>query len=95
MSKGTMTSRIEEYKSLPFSKALYYLVQHKARCNRECWAEEGYRWIELHTPSNRSTMSLPYIYIKTSCGEKVPWVPSTLDILANDWEASVLQWEYV
>lgn len=82
-------SKIEEYKSLSFSRALNYLIQHGARCSREGWEEEGHRWIELHTPSAHSRMSLPYIYIKTSYGDKVQWLPNIMDILATDWEALV------
>jgi hypothetical protein len=30
-------------------------------------------------------MTLPYIYMRTSHGDLVPWVASQTDILARDW----------
>jgi hypothetical protein len=30
-------------------------------------------------------MTLPYIYITTVKGERVPWLASQTDMLADDW----------
>ena len=42
-------------------------------------------WLELQVPDAHSKMSLPYIYIKTACDKKVPWLASQTDALAEDW----------
>lgn len=39
----------------------------------------------LQVPDAHSKMSLPYIYIVTVHGDKVPWLASQTDILAFDW----------
>jgi hypothetical protein len=31
-------------------------------------------------------MTLPYIFIHTVQGDRVPWLASQTDILATDWE---------
>jgi hypothetical protein len=41
--------------------------------------------IELQHPDANSKMTLPYIFINTVQGDKVPWLASQTDILAHDW----------
>ena len=41
--------------------------------------------LELQTPDDNSIMTLPYIFINTVDKEKVPWLASQTDILADDW----------
>lgn len=43
-------------------------------------------WLKLQLPDAHSKMSLPYIYMKTVCDNKVPWLASQTDMLATDWE---------
>ena len=43
------------------------------------------QYLELQTPDEHSKMTLPYIYITTVQGDRVPWLASQTDILANDW----------
>jgi hypothetical protein len=49
------------------------------------WNGKG-MWIQLMHPTEQSDMTLPYIYMKTACGNLVPWLASQTDILADDWE---------
>ena len=43
------------------------------------------QYLELQTPDEHSKMTLPYIYITTVQGDRVPWHASQTDILAKDW----------
>lgn len=43
-------------------------------------------WVKLQTPDDFSKMTLPYIFMKTTQGDFVPWLASQTDILAIDWE---------
>lgn len=43
------------------------------------------QWLELQVPDENSKMTLPYIYITTVQGDRVPWLASQTDILADDW----------
>ena len=43
------------------------------------------QFLELQVPDEHSKMTLPYIYITTVQGDRVPWLASQTDILANDW----------
>ena len=66
-----------------FSKALEelkagYLVA------RSGWNGKG-MWLALQVPTELSKMTLPYIYMKTACGNLVPWLASQTDLLAEDW----------
>jgi hypothetical protein len=51
---------------------------------RQGWNGRG-QWITLQRPDVMSKMSLPYIYIRTVQGDRVPWLASQTDILAEDW----------
>jgi hypothetical protein len=42
--------------------------------------------LELQVPDANSKMTLPYIFIHTVQGDRVPWLASQTDILATDWE---------
>lgn len=46
--------------------------------------------IELQVPDEHSKMTLPYIYMNTVTGDKVPWLASQTDILAVDWDYAAL-----
>jgi hypothetical protein len=45
-------------------------------------------FIKLQVPDDHSKMGLPYIFIKTVQGARVPWVASHTDLLADDWIVS-------
>lgn len=44
------------------------------------------QFLLLQVPDEQSKMSLPYIYITTVTGDRVPWLASQTDLLAEDWE---------
>lgn len=54
------------------------------RCAREGWNGKG-QHIALQKPDEHSANTLPYIYIVTVQGDRVPWVCSQTDLLASDW----------
>ena len=51
---------------------------------RDGWNGQG-QYLELQVPDENSKMSLPYVFITTVAGEKVPWICSQTDLLAEDW----------
>jgi hypothetical protein len=55
------------------------------RVFRQGWNGKG-QSIGLQLPDGDSVNTLPYIYIVTVTGDRVPWLPSQTDILADDWE---------
>ena len=54
------------------------------RVARSGWNGKG-MWLELQVPDTNSKMTLPYVWMKTACGNKVPWLASQTDLLAEDW----------
>ena len=48
------------------------------------WNGAG-QFLELQMPDDHSKMTLPYIFINTVTGDRVPWLASQTDILATDW----------
>jgi hypothetical protein len=52
---------------------------------REGWNGKG-QFLTLQRPDENSKMSLPYIYITTVTGDRVPWLASQTDLLAEDWK---------
>lgn len=53
---------------------------------REGWNGAG-QFLELQVPDLYSKMTLPYIFINTVQGDRVPWLASQTDLLAHDWVA--------
>lgn len=51
---------------------------------RSGWNGENMH-LELQVPDARSKMSLPYIFMFTAQGDRVPWLASQTDMLAEDW----------
>lgn len=51
---------------------------------RRGWNGPG-QYLTLQVPDAGSKMTLPYIYITTVQGDRVPWLASQTDILATDW----------
>lgn len=42
-------------------------------------------WLALQVPDANSKMTLPYIFMTTAQGDRVPWLASQTDLLASDW----------
>jgi hypothetical protein len=55
------------------------------KVTRRGWNGPG-QYLELQVPDEHSKMTLPYIYITTVQGDRVPWLASQTDILASDWQ---------
>lgn len=55
------------------------------KVTRTGWNGKGMS-LELQVPDEHSKMSLPYIFMNTADGERVPWLASQTDLLAEDWE---------
>lgn len=54
------------------------------RVTRKGWNGKG-QFLELQVPDEHSKMTLPYIFITTVQGDRVPWLASQTDLLAEDW----------
>jgi len=54
------------------------------RVTREGWNGKG-QFLELQVPDTHSKMTLPYVFITTVQGQRVPWLCSQTDLLACDW----------
>ena len=74
---------ITKERKLGFNTALLFL-KSGYKLAREGWNGKG-MYVCLQEPDGNSKMSLPYIYMKTACGNLVPWLASQTDLLANDW----------
>jgi len=66
-----------------FSVALREL-KYGNRLTREGWNGAN-QWVEIQFPDEHSKMTLPYFFITTVQGDRVPWLASQSDLLANDW----------
>lgn len=62
------------------------LIQLKAgeSVTREDWNGKN-QYLTLQIPDENSKMTLPYIYIATVQGDRVPWFASQTDMLSEDW----------
>ena len=69
---------------MDFGKALEALKAGK-KVAREGWNGKE-MWLGLQRPDEHSKMSLPYIYMRTACGNLVPWLASQTDMLSEDWQ---------
>ena len=52
---------------------------------RTGWNGAG-QYLELQVPDENSKMTLPYVYITTVQGDRVPWLASQTDLLMEDWK---------
>ena len=68
---------------MDFGEALRAL-RAGARVARSGWNGKG-QWLELMVPDEHGVMTLPYIFIRTVQGDRVPWLASQTDMLAGDW----------
>lgn len=68
-----------------FGEVLYSLKHEGSRAARTGWNGKG-MWIELQIPDENSKMRRPYIFMRPTDGDFVPWVASQSDLVAEDWE---------
>ena len=68
---------------MEFGAALSHL-KAGSRVTRKGWNGKG-QFLELQVPDENSKMTLPYIFITTVQGDRVPWLASQTDLLATDW----------
>lgn len=72
--------------TLSFGDALGILKAGGA-ASRSGWNGKG-MYIALQKPGTSwlgDKMTLPYIYLRTTTGDFVPWLASQSDMLADDW----------
>ena len=69
---------------MDFGQAIEKLKEGK-KVARKGWNGKG-MWIRIQVPTEKSKMTLPYIYMKTADDNLVPWLASQTDILAEDWK---------
>jgi hypothetical protein len=58
-----------------------------AYVHRDGWDGKG-QYLGLQVPDAHSANTLPYIWIRTVQGDRVPWLASQTDMLADDWEVA-------
>lgn len=66
-----------------FSAALQALKDGRS-VSRVGWNGKD-QFLTMQTPDEHSKMTLRYIYITTVQGDRVPWLASQTDLLADDW----------
>lgn len=69
---------------MSFSEALE-AMKCGYRVQRSGWNGKG-MWIKIQVPTEKSKMTVPYIFMKTADNQLVPWLASQTDILADDWD---------
>ena len=57
--------------------------------SRSGWNGKG-QFLGLQVPDANSANTLPYIWIRTQSGDRVPWLASQTDMLADDWDAEIV-----
>lgn len=78
----TVTSRI--YPSRDIGWAVKQMWNGQAVCRRG-WNGRGMH-LRIQTPDANSANTLPYVWMKTADGNRVPWLCSQTDLLSTDWE---------
>lgn len=74
---------MDKHTPMDFALALRYLKAGE-RLTRAGWNGKG-QYIELQRLDENSKMTLPYLFINTVQGDRVPWLASQTDLLADDW----------
>lgn len=59
-------------------------LKNRRKVYRTGWNGKG-MYVELQVPDPGSMNTLPYIFMITAQGERVPWVASHTDLLSKDW----------
>lgn len=70
---------------MKFGKALRALRKDE-KVTRSAW--DG-SFLQLQKPDEDSKMTVSYIFLEDPDGDRVPWVASHEDLLADDWEVTV------
>jgi hypothetical protein len=83
LAKDWQIHREHVYPEICFGQALI-MLENDFVMSRKGWNGKN-MWIALQRPDKHSKMTLPYIYMYTACGNKVPWLASQTDLLAKDW----------
>lgn len=90
--KEVFEEAYKDVRNLSFSEALYLLKKGYILA-RKGWNGKGI-FIKMQFPDESSKMTHPYIYIDTTGlktdnrfapKDRVPWLASQTDILADDW----------
>ena len=68
---------------MDFSQILYRLKMGSA-AERNGWNGKG-MFIKAQYPDNGSKNTLPYLWLWTVDGKRVPWLASQTDLFAEDW----------
>jgi hypothetical protein len=68
-----------------FAMALM-LLKEGDRVQRNTWMSTH---IGVQKPDQNSRMRHPYLFQDNASGDPVPWVPTQLDIFAEDWQIYV------
>lgn len=82
--KAVFEEAYQPMNALSFGHAIRVLKDGK-RVARAGWNGKN-MWLKLQVPDANSKMSLPYIYMFTAQGDRVPWLASQTDVLADDWQ---------
>lgn len=61
------------------------MLEARRKVARLGWNGKG-QYLGLQKPDAQSANTLPYVYIVTVQGERVPWICSQTDLLAFDWQ---------
>lgn len=72
---------------LTFSQALD-CIKAGVRMERVGWNGKG-MFVEIQRPDEHSKMTLPYVFMFTADGQRVPWLASQTDLLSDDWRTHV------
>ena len=70
---------------LTFGEVIAILKNKGGKFFRVGWNGKG-QYISLQNPDENSKNTLPYLYIITVKGDRVPWLASQTDMLAEDWD---------
>lgn len=71
---------------MEFGEALKH-IKAGAKMTRSGWNGKGMS-VELQKPDANSKMTMPYIFMNTAQGGRVPWLASQTDLLAEDWTSA-------
>jgi len=66
-----------------FSDALH-LIKLGQKLSRMNWNNKN-QFLQIQNPDTNSKMTLSYIFFTTFTGDRIPWVASQTDLLAEDW----------
>ena len=86
--KDVFEAAYQPTNAMSFGHALMVLKNGGNVC-RAGWNGKG-QYLGLQIPDSHSANTLPYVWIMTVDGKRVPWLASQTDMLANDWERRIV-----